>query len=145
MASNICLKEQYLWVSNQRLRALLTFALQVGSERANSDTERHWVGKLKQFDEEAWPGIGFDLDEQFPGIEAKKFWATVFRDVARRIFLRQFGSQDVTYWQGSAIGGAYIIGRMLTRAVHEAGVAWNPDNEDTQEAESAGGHINFRG
>ena len=141
----ISLKDQFLWVSNQRLDTLLNFALQVSGETVQSDEEHGWVEKLRQFEEESWPGIKFDLDERFPTVEEKKFWARVFDDVARRIFLRQLGNHEITYWQSSAIGDAYIIARILTRAVQEVELAWHPKTENTREAEAnPAGRINIR-
>jgi len=101
--SDISLKDQFLWVSNQRLGTLIAFALQVGGELAHSDAERGWVNKLRTFENEAWPGIVFELDE--------------------RIFIRQLGNHEVTFWQSSAIGDAYVTARMLTRAVQEIELA----------------------
>ena len=145
MGSAISLKEQFLFVSNQRLDTLLNFALQVSGETVQSDEEHGWVEKLRQFEEESWPGIKFDLDERFPTVEEKKFWARVFDDVARRIFLRQLGNHEITYWQSSAIGDAYIIARMLIRAVQEIELAWHPNTENTREIEADNiGRTNIR-
>lgn len=146
MASDVTLKDQFLWVSNQRLSTLIAFALQVGGEMTRSNEESGWVEKLRHFDEEAWPGIGFDLDERFPSIEEKKFWARVYHNVARRIFLRQLGNHEVTFWQSSAIGDAYVIARMLTKAVQEVEQnAWHPDTENSREADGHySGRINIR-
>lgn len=145
LASDISLKGQFLWVSNQRLSSLIAFALKVGGETARSDAERGWVEALRQFEEQAWPGIGFDLDERFPGIEQKKFWARVYHDVARRIFLRQLGNHEVTFWQSSTIGDAYVVARMLTQAVQEVENAWFPETNDAREGrEYQQGQINVR-
>jgi hypothetical protein len=145
MASDISLKGQFLCVSNQRLSTLIAFALQVGGETARSGPERAWVEGLRGFEQEAWPGIGFDLDERFPSIEEKKFWARVYHDVARRIFLRQLGNHEVTFWQSSAIGDAYVTARLLTRAVQEVDNAWAPDTENGQEQDAVySGRINIR-
>jgi hypothetical protein len=145
VASDISHKDQFLWVSNQHLSTLIAFALQVGGETAGSDAERGWVEKLRQFEEQAWPGIGFDLDERFPTPEEKKFWARVFHDVARRIFLRQLGNHEVIFWQSSAIGDAYVTARMLTRAVQEVENAWHPETENTREGDAHhSGRINIR-
>jgi hypothetical protein len=92
-----------------------------------------------------WPGIGFDLDARYPTIEEKKFWARVFHDVARRIFLRQLGNHEVTHWQSSAIGDAYVTARMLTRAVQEIEQAWHPETENARDADALNlGRINVR-
>ena len=145
MASEISWQDQFLWVANERLSALVAFALRVGGESAQSKLEGGWVESLRRFDAEAWPGIGFDLDERFPSVEEKKFWARVFHDVARRIFLRQLGNQDVSFWQSSSIGDAYVAARMLTRAVQEIESAWHPDTENRREGgECETGQINVQ-
>jgi hypothetical protein len=145
LSSDISLKDQFLWVSNQRLSSLITFALQVGEEMARSAEERGWVEKLRQFAEQAWPGIGFDLDERFPSVEEKKFWARVYHNVAQGIFLHQLGNHEVTNWQASAIGDAYVIARMLTRAVQEVETAWHPHKANCREDDGEdAGQINIR-
>jgi hypothetical protein len=145
LASDITLKDQYLWVSNRRLSALLAFAIQVGAEASATEAERGWVEKLRTFEDQAWPGLGLDLEAQFPTVEEKKYWARVFHDVARRIFLRQLGNHEVTYWQSSAIGDAYVTARLLTRAVQEVEHAWHPSTENTREADAPdAGQINIR-
>jgi hypothetical protein len=145
VSSEISLKDQSLWVSNVRLGALLVFARAVAAEAARSDQERAWVKSLRQFEEEAWPGIDFDLEARFPSLEEKKFWAQVYDEVANRIFLRQIGNQAVTSWQSSAIGDAYVIARMLTRAIHETEHRWHPiaDNPAKEEPYNIG-PINVR-
>jgi hypothetical protein len=103
-----------------------------------------WPSHRERKQQQAWPGIGFDLDEQFPSVEEKKFWARVYHDVARRISLRQLGNHEVTFWQSSAIGDAYIIARMLTRAVQGVDNAWRPDTENVREGDSYYGQINIQ-
>jgi hypothetical protein len=132
----ISLKDQFLWVSNQRFSTLLDFALQIGSEKALSDFERSWVTKLTEFQANAWPGIDFDLGKEFAEIDEKKFWAVVFHDVARRIFLRHLGNHEVTFWQCSTISNAHVIARLLTGAIFEVESGWRPNTEDAQEGES---------
>jgi hypothetical protein len=146
VSSRISQGDQFLWVSNQRFSTLLDFAREVGGEVARSDQERHYVERLRRFaEEEAWPGIDFDLEKRFPGVAEKKFWAGVFHDLGRRIFLRQIGHHDATSWQSSAIGDAYIVARMLTRAVQEEGEVWDPDTANQREAEEDhGSRINVR-
>jgi hypothetical protein len=133
LSSCISVKDQFLWVSNQRLSSLITFALQVGEEMARAAEERSWVEKLRQFAGQAWPGIDFDLEERFPNVEEKKFWTRVYHNVDQGIFLHQLGNHEVTNWQASAIGDAYVIARMLTRAVQEVETAWHPDKEHCRE------------
>ena len=142
MAGCISLGGQFLFVSNTRLSALVAFALEVGAEQARTDVQRGSVTTLRAFEENAWPGIDFDLDERFPGLDEKKFWAAVFGEVARRIFLRQLGDQSVTVWQPSAIGDAHVVSRMLTRAVQEIEIGWHPGVDEGDGAGAQHGQVN---
>lgn len=146
MASDISLGEQYLWVANQRLSSLITFVLGVGSDIAATDQEREYVARLKKWDDEQhYPGCGFDLHERFPTIEEKKFWSRCFLTVARRIFRREVGNQDIHFWQCSAIADAYITARMMTNAVRkETDTPWCPDTEDAAEAQEYYDRINIQ-
>jgi hypothetical protein len=143
LASAISIGEQFLWVSNQRLSTLIDFALEVAAQRPGGVP---YAASLRRFHEEqSFPGIGFDLGERFPTIDEQKFWAGVFHDVARRIYLRQLGNHDVSFWQSSAIGDAYVVARMLTRSVHGEETGWHPATEDTAEAEAYyNGPVNIR-
>jgi hypothetical protein len=136
VSSDISQGDQYLWVSNHRFTTLLAFALEVGSESARSEDERRYVDRLREFGQQAWPGISFDLNERFPEIAEKKFWAGIFHDVARRIFLRKIGNHEVAFWQTSAIGDAYVVARMLTAAVQAKELGWHPETENLREAEA---------
>ena len=145
MSSMISLREQLLCVSNHRFASLLEFAVQVAGETAQTAKERDWTEQLHSFAEQAWPGIGFDLDQQFLSLDEKKFWARVFDDLGRRIFLRLIGRHDVTFWQSSAIGDAYIIARMLAKSVQEVELAWHPISENSREGEQVTtGEINIQ-
>ena len=150
MSSSISSGEQYLNVANQRLHSLTAFALQVGADVARTDEERGYVAKLQDWDErERYPGCDFNLNERFPSLNEKKFWARCFFTVARRIFLREIGHQAVQTWQHSAIGDAYVTARMLVRTVQEeTGTSWQPDvepkAEDTKDAQEQRERINLR-
>jgi|SRR5580704_16159773 hypothetical protein len=134
MASEIYHGNQSHQVSNGRFGSLMEFGLQVADETARSEEERRWVERFRVFKERAFAGIGLDLNEQFPEVNEKQFWARVYFDVARRIFLRQIGNQKITYWQSSAIGDAYVIARMLCRVLQDAGEKpWPLDTEDERE------------
>jgi hypothetical protein len=110
-----------LYVSNARLSTLIEFALQVAAKQG---TGMESVAKLRQFWDEAFPGINFDLKERFPTLEEQKFWATCFFDVGQRIFLRELGNQDVETWQVSAITDAHTIARELLSQVQAVDPDW---------------------
>src|SRR5687768_14753802 len=91
MSSCIDYKGQYLWMSNARFSGLVEFAIEVGARTQASAAEAAFVERLRGEAERMWSGIGMDLDQQFPELEAKKFWCRVFYDLAREIFLRRIG------------------------------------------------------
>ncbi len=136
MSTVIFLGEQGHYVSNRRFLTLLAFALQVARDAATTGGEALWVENLGEFEKQKFPGINFDLAERFPDLSEKKFWAQVFRDTARRIFLRQLGNHDITFWQASAISDAYLIAQMLINVVLQSEAGWQPDTEDSREAEN---------
>ena len=145
MASDINLNDQFIFVSNNRLFALVDFANEVGESIARTDEERAYVARFKEFSAGAYPGIPLDLAAQFPAIAERKWWARVFHVVARRIFLRRLGNQENQTWQPSTIGDAYVVARLLTRAVQEVENAWHPVIDDPAEAEAfTSGSINLR-
>jgi hypothetical protein len=146
MASDISIGEQYLWVANWRLSSLIAFVLEVASDAATTEHEKEYVAKLKNWDEkEHWPGCGFDLHERFPTVDEKKFWSSCFFNMARRIFRREIGNQDIQFWQCGAIGDAYVTARMLTSAIQkETGTSWHPDTEDAADAQEYYDRINIQ-
>ena len=76
---------------------------------------------------------------------SKKFWERIFYDVARKIFLRQLGNQEIDSWQASAIGDAYLIFRMLTHAIRDEEPNWVALSVDVPLAEDFdSGSINVR-
>ena len=144
MSSCVFLADQSaFWVSNKRLSTLLEFGIQVASEGVLAADEPKWLEKLRQFNDTSWPGIDLDLDGRFPSIEEKKFWARIYSNVARRIFLRQLGNHEMTFWQSSAIGDAYLISRILTHAVQQVEAGWHSDSEDVEEGNDFSRQIKF--
>jgi len=119
MSSDISYKGELFWVSNQRLSTLVDCAIEVGADIADGPEAAAFVGRLREEEQSGvlFPGCNFDLDERFPTLAAKKFWARAFREVGQRIFLRRWGNHDIDSWQASAICDAELIARMLTEAV----------------------------
>ena len=135
MASCVSYKEQFIYVSNQRFGTLIELALEVGQKTAESDTDRAFVACLREKNESFFPGFDFAMETEFPSLEERKFWARVFYDLSYKIFRREIGNQDVSFWQYSAIGDAYLIGRILTKSVQEQELAWHPRTLATLESE----------
>ena len=146
MSSDICIGEQYLWVSNQRLRTLVEFVVEVGRDVKSTPAESEFVDRLENWiTSEYWAGQSFDLEERFPSIEEKKFWAKCFFDLARKIFLREIGNNQVHFWQAGAIGESYMTGRLICHAVQkQTGQSWYPDTEDGKSAEAYYHRLNIQ-
>lgn len=134
MSSSIALGEQFLWVSNRRLSTLVSFACDVGRELATAEPETAFVSRLQEFSDTSYPGIDFDIDEVFASLPEKKWWAGFFHRVAHRIYRDRLGNQDDQTWQPSAIGDAYVVARMLTRAVQEVEGGWSPSIDEPADA-----------
>jgi hypothetical protein len=127
MSSNIYYENESLWVSNARFRTLIEFALEVGEKCTVSPEEKELVQKLREeADTILFNGCEFDLNERFATVASRKFWARVFFEVSRRIFLRQIGNQETDSWQTSAICDTHWIGRILVRAVQKVEMGWYP-------------------
>ena len=136
MASAISFQDQFFYVSNQRFRSLIEFGLEVGQRTAEIDTERSYVSALTERSDAFYPGYDFAIQREFPSRDERKFWARVFFDLAHLIFRREIGSHDVTFWQYSAVGDAYLLGRMITRSVQEEEQAWHPKTMASIEADA---------
>src|SRR5689334_16150363 len=119
MASAIQYHDQFFYVSNQRFYSLIDFALTVGERTAETETERAYVSGLRARTDAFYPGYDFAVEREFPSRAERKFWAGVFFDLGYLVFRREIGQHDATFWQYSAVGDAYLLGRLITRSVQE--------------------------
>jgi hypothetical protein len=126
MSSAIKYHDQFFYVSNQRFSALIEFGLDVGTRITETEIERTYVSKLRARSADFYPGYDFAIESEFPNRDERKFWARVFFDLAYLIFRREIGTHEATFWQYSAVGDAYLIGRMITRSVQEDELGWHP-------------------
>lgn len=136
MASCISYQDQFFYVSNQRFHSLIEFGLEVGQRSAETDVERSHVAGLRERSTAFYPGYDLAIEQEFPTRDDRKFWARVFFDLAHLIFTREIGNQDVAFWQYSAVGDAYLLGRMITRSVQEEEQAWYPKTLASVEADA---------
>jgi hypothetical protein len=136
LSSEIRWNEQSVWVANRVLDRLFCFAEEVGKETARDADESTLIHKWIVWKRENYfPGICVDLEEIFPHATEKKLWARVFSDVARRIFLRELGLHERTFWQSETIAVAWSISDWLTRAIQiQSQEPWHPETENSREA-----------
>ncbi len=126
---------------------LVELALQIANDHASSDVERSMIESLSNWwKHEAFPGTTFDLEERFPTIDERKFWARCFSDIGYRVFRREIGDQENrnTAWQTRTIGDSYIIARMLIRSVQEVETGWHPNTEESAEAAELMAKLNLK-
>lgn len=135
MGSAIKYHDQFFYVSNQRFYTLIEFGLEVGERAAQTEAERSYVSELRERSAGFWLGYDLAIESEFPSQDERQFWACVYFDVAYLIFRREIGNHDVTFWQYSAIGDAYLMARMITRSVQEEELAWHPKTMASIEAE----------
>jgi len=136
MASAIKYHDQFFYVSNQRFSSLIEFGLEVAEKAAETDAERSYVAKLRERFAGFYPGYDLAIEREFPSRDERKFWARVFFDLAHLIFRREVGNHEVTFWQYSAVGDAYLLGRMITRSVQEEELGWHPKTMASIEADA---------
>ncbi|MBN9689105.1 MAG: hypothetical protein J0M24_02610 [Verrucomicrobia bacterium] len=136
MASCISYQDQFFHVSNQRFYSLIAFGLEAAQRTAQTDAERSFISTLKQSSDAFYPGYDFAIEREFSCRDERKFWARVFFDLAHLIFCREIGNRDVSFWQSSAVGDAYLFGRLITRSVQEEENAWQPKTMASIEADA---------
>jgi hypothetical protein len=122
MASAFRYHDQFFYVSNRMFFRLIELGLDVG----HTDEEKAYVSGLRERNASFYPGYDLVIEREFQSREERKFWALVFFDLAYLIFRREIGQHDVTFWQYSTVGDAYLLARMITRSVQEEKAAWHP-------------------
>lgn len=138
MPSEIGGRGYTFFVSTSRLFTLVDFALQIGRAAAKQDSQHSYVNAFWQWRQSAPKNAPLELDERFPSLDQKKFWAVVFRNVARRIYRRELGDHSVSHWQSRAITDAVNIARLLADEVHAEEPGWFFETEDEIEEVGAG-------
>ena len=136
MASCFSYHEQFFYVSNQRFDSLMDFGLEVANKGPATEVELVYISKLIERKGSFYPGYDFAIEREFPSRNERKFWARIFFDLAHLIFQRQIGNQGATFWQYSAVGDAYLLGRMITRSVQDEEPGWHPKTLASIEAEA---------
>lgn len=132
MSSEICFEDQSFCVSNKTLVLLVELVVEAGRDTQSTPAEKEYVDRLDHWiQEEYWSGLDLDLNEEFPTVDEKKFWAKCFFDLGRKIYLREIGDHTIDFWQAAITGVAFVTGRMLCDAVRkQSGQSWSPETED---------------
>ncbi len=131
MACEITYKDQCISLNNRQFSSLIDFVIDVGHRTASTASEHGFVDRVTTMKEEVfWPGRGIDIEDDFPNISERKFWAQVFLDTARHIFDREIGCHDHSFWQAQRIWQAYGTGQLFIDAVCDTEYGWLPNSID---------------
>ena len=135
MSSAIGYRDQFFNVTNQRFENLIEFALEVGSQIADSDQQKLYVESLRDKAKNTYyRGYDLSIETEWPSRDERKFWSKVLFDVAHLIYQRKLGGQDAQFWQYSAIGEAYLFARLISRSVRDEEPGWWPTTLASEEA-----------
>lgn len=133
MAGWITYKDERVDFNNRQFSSTMSFIVEVAEKIAN-ESEMPFVEKVKdEMVSNYYPGLCIDIEEDFPKIEERKFWAIVFYETAREIFERKIGVQDYSFWQTQRIYQIYGTGDLFVKAVKEVEPSWLPDTRDSRE------------
>jgi hypothetical protein len=128
MASGISYRDRDVWLSNQSFHKLIHLALEMANQLSSSEVELREVARLAEMRDsgQLWTGRVLFVEDDFPGLEERKFWAKVFREVAQSIFLREVGEYDVESWQAEMIQKSMNMSDHFVEAVRENEKLWVP-------------------
>ena len=115
----------HLRIQNREARGLIEFAIDTARSyevAASDDAEIRRVSDW--YEAEFWDGMQVNFAELFPDIASRRFWCRAFFDTARRVFRRELGNRDVSFWQARYLCNAGILGRMLLQAAKDIDPEW---------------------
>jgi hypothetical protein len=101
-----------IFVSNRRLTTLVEFVLSTANDQATTEEARAFVDRFDKLQADTFfPGI--DIDLLFTSPSERRFWASAFAELAKRIEHRRIGNPDQHDWRQEAADQATQIARML--------------------------------
>lgn len=114
MSGSFFFGQHTVCVSNRRLTTLVEFVLSTANDQASTDESRAFVDRFDKLQVDTFfPGIDIDLEEIFTSPSERRFWASAFAELAKRIEQRQIGNPDQHDWRQEAADQAARIARML--------------------------------
>ena len=114
MSSSFFAANGVVYVSNRRFDTLIAFAIEVAPSVQQTPEQESFIERLKTAQEYMYPSFDLVLEEQFPQLSERRFWATVFSEVARRISRGEIGNPNPPVeWRAQASAEAEKIARLL--------------------------------
>lgn len=114
-----------LHIQNREARGLIEFAIDTARSYGEAASDAGEIKRISDwYGDQFWDGMAIDVATLFPDIGSRRFWCRVFFDLARRVFRRELGNSDVSFWQAKYIGNAVIVGRMLLQAAKDLDAKW---------------------
>lgn len=133
MACEIEFKDRAVQLNNKQFSRLINFAIEIADAVRDPSTVRY-VDHLTYLQAKVFfPGRGIEVEEDFPDIEERKFWAGILLDTSRAIFDRRIGVHDHSFWQAQAIHQAHATGLLFQHSVRESEPRWSADSIDRRE------------
>jgi hypothetical protein len=115
----------HLHVPNRVARGLIEFAIDTARSYEDATSNPEETRRITDwYEEQFFDGMLIDIAELFPDIASRRFWCRAFFDAARRVFRRELGNQDVSFWQTEYICNAVIVGRLLLQAAEDIEPKW---------------------
>ena len=114
MSGSFFFGKHTIFVSNRRMTTLVEFVLSTANDQAVTEEARAFVDRFEKLQAETFfPGVDIDLEELFTSPSERRFWASAFAELAKRIELRRIGNPDQHDWRQEAADQATQIARML--------------------------------
>ena len=114
MSGSFFFGQHTVFVSNRRLTTLVEFVLFTANDQAITEEARAFVDRFDKLQADTFfPGVDIDLEELFTSPSERRFWASAFAELAKRIEQRRIGNPDQHDWRQEAAHQAMQIARML--------------------------------
>jgi hypothetical protein len=114
VSSSFFAANDVVYVSNRRFDTLIAFVIEVALSVQPTPEQESFIERLKTAQEFMYPGFYLVLEEQFPQLSERRFWAAVFSEVARRISRGEIGNPSPPVeWRAQAAAEADKIARLL--------------------------------
>lgn len=107
-------------ISNGAWEIVVDNVLAVARERASTEAEREYVGRLEREREGFYPGYCPDFERMFPSDEERAFWCGCFRDAARWLCVGKLPNRLAAGSPAMSVFHSYWCAELLTDLIKRA-------------------------
>ena len=124
MAAHFAYLENSIDMNNRGMFSLISLLLDSVKLVPNDEHTCH-IEKLENlWENEYWNGRGFEIEEDFDGLEECKFWYASFLKLADDIFERAVGDHTELSWQKTIIYYAVSISELFLLRIRSEEPKW---------------------